>query len=183
MFSERPSNMARGQPVMAPIKSVEDAKTYALRATSRYQTEEEAQRTLSSYRSHLASADTEDQRSLLTKQIVQLEEWLASDEFRTGAYPQGLDDLILDLADWRSMVHAFQNVELRHELFISSHFFVQWQSGAAYAIACILRKLTSTDQRDNSLANVWERILPFIIQDQACTPEEAEAVAMQSEAR
>lgn len=74
------------------------------------------------------------------------------------------------------MVHAFQNVELRHELFISSHFFAQWQSGAAYAIACILGKLTFKGQRENSLANVWERILPFIIQDQACTPEEAEAV-------
>jgi len=161
---------------MAPIRSIEDAKTYALRATSRYQTEEEAQKTLSSYRSYLASANTEDQRSLWTKQISQLEEWLASDDFRTGAYPQGLDDLILNLADWRSMVYAFQNVELRHELFISSHFFAQWQLGAAYAIACILGKLTSRNGRDNSLVNVWERVLPFIIQDHACTPEEAEAV-------
>ena len=161
---------------MAPIRSVKDAKTYALRATSRYQTEEEVHKTLSSYRSHLASADTEDQRSLWTKQIAQLEEWLASDAFRNKAYPQGLDDLILDLADWRSMIHAFQNVELQHELFTSSHFFLQWQSGAAYAIACIIGKLTSRDQRDNSLVNVWERVLPFIIQDYACTPEEAEAV-------
>lgn len=161
---------------MTPIKSVEDAKAYALRATSRYQTEEEAQKTLNSYRSYLATADTEDQRSVWSKQIAQLEDWLASDEFRTGEYPQGLDDLILDLADWRSMIHAFQNVELHHELFISSHFFARWQSGAAYAIACILGKLTSRDQRDNSLVNIWERILPFLVEDHACTLEEAEAV-------
>lgn len=154
-----------------------------MRATSRYHTGEEAQAALSNYRSYLERAETEDQRTLWGEKVAGLEKWLSSEEFRTGEYPQGLDELVLDLVDWRSMIFSFQNVDLQDQRFTSSRVFAQWQSGAAYAVACILGKLVSRDARDNSLVNVWEQVAPFMIKDHCCTQEEADEIARQLQRR
>lgn len=159
------------------INSIESAKEYALCATTRRQSEEETRQHLHYCRTSLENAPDSETKSIWTERIKVYEQWLASDEFKQGKYPQGIDDLVLNLVDWRATVYAFQRVKLDNNTFQSCHLFSQWQSGAGYAIACILGKLTSKDKRDNSIVNVWKRVSPFMVQDHACTSDEASVIS------
>jgi len=158
------------------INSIEDAKNYAIDATNRRLSPEEATNKLSEYRKNLAKANHPDDQQYWQEYIGELEKWLDSDNYKQGTYPQGIDSLIFELVEWRSSIQAFQEVELSNEQFRSSHFFALWQSGAAYAIACILGKLTSKHPKDNSLSNVWKCIMPYIVEDMACSEEEAATI-------
>ncbi|GEM_PF-1190978 len=161
---------------MQTLNSIEVAKEYAINATNRRLTEEECRKRLADFREYLGNARLESDIATWQEQICALEEWLESPEFKTGAFPAGIDAMIFEMIDWRASVNAFQHVGLEKTPFRTSLFFAQWLSGAAYSILCNLGKLTSKDERDNSLRQVWEQVNGFMVQDGACSREEAEAL-------
>jgi hypothetical protein len=78
------------------ILTSEEAKTRTVEATSRRRSHEESLRFLEDLRGYLARATDEKSKQTWQTQISALEKWLASDEYLSGDYPQGIDELVLD---------------------------------------------------------------------------------------
>lgn len=143
-----------------------------MKMTNRYLSLGEAKSQLAAYDQYIKDASAETKVHWVAQKAA-IENWLASDEFKTGKYPQGLDDLVLDLIDLRSSVYAFEKADLRANPFSKHHFLAQWFTGSTYAILSILGKLISKDTRDNSLRNLWGAVRRFMLEDGACSAEEA----------
>lgn len=153
------------------INTIEEAKIYALKATNKYLSEQEALLKIEDYKRYKEIAN-EDSK-LLDEEIAALEEWLSSETFKNGDYPQGIDELVLNLVEWRSSVYAFDEVDLIDSPFRTKQFHAQWLIGAGYATFCILGKLVSKDRRDNSLQKLWRDIHEFLVDNGTCSKEEA----------
>lgn len=152
------------------FKSIKDAKQHTLRATSRYFGEEEARRKIDDYKDLIAHDAAHS--DMWKEEIASLEGWLESSIFKNGEHPQGIDDLVINLVEWRALIYAFDNVQLVENPFRKYRFHAQWIVGAQYAIFCIMGKLVSTDGRDNSIKNIWKDVCDFLIEEGCCSKEE-----------
>lgn len=122
------------------------------------------------------SSHSENSRNLWLSELDKLNEWKNSNDFKNGNYPQGIDDLILELVEWRSVIYAFQNVDTEREPFKESGFYAQWYVGGIYGVFSIFGKLLSKDNRDNSLRKLWKTISPIMLSEGACTKPEVDCI-------
>jgi len=106
------------------------------------------------------------------ERATELEAWLASDKYKRGEYPQGIDDLILELIEWRAITYTIQHAQTKANPFSEHVFFKQWLIGAIYAKHSLLGKLVGNDPRENSLRNLWWKVNKYIARDGACKKEE-----------
>ncbi len=159
------------------IRTSEEAKTRAVEATSRRRSHDESLRFLEYVRKKLARASDEGSRNTWQAQIESEESWLASEEYRNGDYSQGIDDLILEMIEWRAMQHAFQHVETASKPFLDHPFYQQWLIGSTYAVSSLLGKLVGKTPGENSLRKLWWEIGKFVSSDGACTKAELKLIA------
>ena len=158
------------------VTNIQQAKSHALGATSHYLTEAESIQRLQDYRTYLQGADTEQCKEFWRSEVSSLEAWIESDAFKTGTHPQGIDDLIIALVEFRAYVYSFQNVDTAEDIFSKYLFFATWTSGSSYATLSIIGKLLGKDGRDNSLRNLWKDIGKFVLLDSVCTKAEVDFI-------
>ncbi|MDD2466037.1 MAG: hypothetical protein PHI97_18725 [Desulfobulbus sp.] len=158
------------------ILTIEDAKNHAYNATNRCLSQEESNKRLEYFRSQFNKATTEDAKNIWCHEINKIEVWLKSDDFKNGNFPQGINELMLELIEWRSMKYAFQNTVTESNPFKKYVFLSQWLVGGTYAVFSLLGKLVSKDNRDNSLRKLWTETCVFIEKDGACTKEEIDYI-------
>lgn len=152
--------------------NTEEAKTYACKATAGELSLDRAQRQLDYFRQLLATSITDEQKAVWHREIERVETWLASASYQDGEYARGIDDLLLELIEWRALIYAFHDVETEASPFNQHLFFSQWLIGGAYATFALLGQLVSKDARDNSLRKLWKDVSPFMTSDGACASEE-----------
>lgn len=158
------------------FNTIDEAKEYVVSLTNKARTIENVDSAISYYQEMVDSAHREDSRNLWLSELDKLNEWKNSDDFKNGNYPQGIDDLIIELVEWRSVIYAFQNVDTKREPFKESGFYAQWYVGGIYGVFSIFGKLLSKDKRDNSLRKLWEDISPIMLSEGACTKPEADCI-------
>lgn len=159
------------------IRTSEEAKTRAVEATSRRRSHDESLKFLEDLRGYLARASDEKSRDTWQTQINALQTWLACEEYQSGDYPQGIDELVLELIEWRAMQHALQHVETKSKLFLEHAFFQQWLIGSTYAVSSLLGKLVGKAPGENSLRKLWWEVGKFVSRDGACTTGELKLIA------
>ena len=159
------------------IRTSEEARTRTVEATSRRRSHDESLRFLEDLRGYLARAKDEKSRDTWQTQIEALQNWLASEEYQRGDYPQGIDELVLELIEWRAMQHAFQQIDTKSKPFLEHAFFQQWLIGSTYAVSSILGKLVGKAPGENSLRKLWWEVGKFVSRDAACTKGELKLIA------
>jgi hypothetical protein len=158
------------------FNTIDEAKEYVVLLTNKARTIENIDAAVSYYQTMVESSHSEDSRNLWLSELDKLNEWKNSDDFQNGNYPQGIDDLILELVEWRSIIYAFQNIETKRDPFKESGFYAQWYVGAIYWIFSIFGKLLSRHKDDNSLRKLWEEISPIMLSEGACTKLEVDCI-------
>ena len=158
------------------ICTSEEAKTRTVEATSRRRSHEESLKFLKDLRGYLVRANDEESRKTWQTQIVALESRLASEQYLSGEYPQGIDELVLELIEWRAMQHAFQHVETKNQPFHQHAFYQQWLIGSTYAVSSLLGKLVGKAPGENSLRKLWWEVGKFVARDGACTKGELKLI-------
>lgn len=83
--------------------SIKKAKEYACNATNGELSLEKAERQLSDFRKLLANSTSEGQSLIYNQEIERIVTWLASPRFKSGKYARGIDDLLLELIEWRAI--------------------------------------------------------------------------------
>jgi hypothetical protein len=154
------------------MRTSEEAKTYACEVTSRCLTGEESERRLQYFRRQLDGATTKEMKDIWRSQIEKVETWLTSEKFLTGNFAHGIDELMLELIEWRALKYAFQNVQTEQSPFMDHVFFMQWLIGGTYAVFALLGKLVSNTRGDSSLRRLWSTVSDSIRKDGACSDEE-----------
>lgn len=99
------------------FNTIDEAKEYVVSITNKARTVENVDAAISHYQEMVDRSHSEDSRNLWLSELDKLNQWKNSDDFKNGNYPQGIDDLILELVEWRSVIYAFQNVETKREPF------------------------------------------------------------------
>jgi hypothetical protein len=165
------------------LKSSEEARTYACEMCGRCLSGEETERRLLYFRTQHEQCGDLDARQFWAGHIASLESWLGSAAFERGEFPQGLDELMLELIEWRAALFAFEHVEAKAVPFKTYAFYMQWRMGATYAVLAILGKLVNEHRQDNSLRNLWTVVSPFIRQDGACATAEHDHIDRQIKSR
>ena len=145
----------------------DDAKNYSVGITARHIHPKDINRRLENYKSYLDSA-SEDYKEYWQEEVNNLEEWINSEESKNGEYPRGIDELVLELIEWRAAIFAFQNVDTKNDPFKEHTFYAQWLVGGTYTIFCLLGKLVSKDNRDNSLRKLWSMVSAYISESGLC---------------
>lgn len=158
------------------IRTSEEAKTRTVEAMSRRRSHEESLRSMANLQGYLAGASNDTSRVAWQTQIDALQNWLASEENKRGDYPQGIDELVLELIEWRAIQHAFQHVETKRRPFLEHAFFQQWLIGSTYAVSSLLGKLVGKVPRENSLRKLWWEVGKFVSRDDACTRKELKRI-------
>jgi len=158
------------------FQKISDAKEYVVQVTNKVKTLDEINTSLEYYQSMVDKAHSEKSRALWENEVAKLKLWKDSNDFKVGNYPQGIDELILEVIEWRSVQSAFQEVETEKNLFKHSSFFAQWYLGSIYGVFTIIGKLLSKDRRDNSLRKLWDDVSPIMLSDGACTQEEVDYI-------
>lgn len=148
-------------------KTIEEAKEYACTYTSRHLTPQEVEQRIEEGKAALQQAITEESKSFWTQQVSGLTELINCQDFQTGNYHQGTDEILLEMIEWRAMFYAFQEVETSTQPFNKHPFFQQWKVGGAYTMYSLLFKLVSGNTRntDSSLRKLWWTLSPFIEED------------------
>ncbi|MBK8814562.1 MAG: hypothetical protein IPN42_03195 [Methylococcaceae bacterium] len=153
------------------INSIEDAKKYAAQKIIRCLSLDETNKRLVVYRDLLCKAVDEETKEICQQEIISLEAWLESVYFKTGNFPQGINELMLELVEWRASIYAFQNTETEKSPFKEHIFYSQWLVGGTYAVFAILGKLVM-HQDKFSLIKLWKKVCKFIEQDGVFSKEE-----------
>ncbi len=153
----------------------DDAKNYSVGITAKHIHPEDINKRLDDYNSYLASA-SEDSKSYWQEEVDNLEAWINSEEFINGEYPRGIDELVLELIEWRAVIFALQNVDTRNDPFQQHPFYAQWLVGGTYTVFCLLGKLVSKDLRDNSLRKLWGMVSEYIAQSGLSTDDEIDYI-------
>jgi hypothetical protein len=161
------------------IQTSADAKNYAIRATSGHLRRDQAIERLEIFRGYLSRSDDEQHLRTWQTEIDALEKWLESDVYKSGSYPQGIDELMLELVEWRAALYAFELVETQRSPFKNYVFYQQWLIGGAYCMFSLLGKLTGKFEKENSLRNLWKQISKFIEEDGACKKDELHYIEKQ----
>jgi len=89
------------------FNTVNEAKEYVVSVTNRAKSIEEIDSALAYYQEMADNAYNEESRSLWLNELNKLAQWKQSDDFKSGNYPLGIDELILELVEWRSAIYAF----------------------------------------------------------------------------
>lgn len=105
------------------FKNISDAKEYVVQVTNKARTIDQINSSIEYYQSMVDSANSDESRSLWESEVEKLKLWKNSDDFKDGSYPQGIDELILEVIEWRSVQAAFQEIETEKDLFKHSGFF------------------------------------------------------------
>jgi hypothetical protein len=147
------------------IKNIEDAKRYAQIKLIQSLNLDQTYRQLEVFRDLLRNSNDQNTKELCQQKIISLENWLENEDFKAGNFPHGINELMLELIEWRALIFAFQNTETEKSPFKDHVFYAQWLVGGTYAVFAILGKLVNNDNRENSLINLWKKILEFIEQD------------------
>ena len=158
------------------FKSIEDAKKYINIKTNKILKKTEIEKLTRYYQDLIENSDLEEHKKLFYSEIQDLEKMKADEAFHPKNSPQGIDELIINLIEWRSVIYAFQEVEIKDSKFKESAFFLQWHLGAIYGIFSIFGKLLSKDNRDNSIRNLWNQVSQTMEIDGACSKEEYEHI-------
>jgi hypothetical protein len=158
------------------FNTIDEAKEYVVLLTNKARTIKNIDAAVSYYQTMVESSHSEDSKNLWLSELDKLNEWKNSDDFRNGNYPQGIDDLILELVEWRSVIYAFQNIKTKRDPFKESGFYAQWYVGAIYGVFSIFGKLLSIDTRDNSLRKLWKNISPIMLSEGACATLEVDCI-------
>jgi hypothetical protein len=132
------------------FQNSDEAKSFAVEMTSHRQNHEQTLHSLQYFKNNHARADNEH-KEFWAERIAELEAWLVSETYKNGDYPQGIDDLMLELIEWRASIYALQNTVTKLNPFDDHVFFQQWLIGATYAMHSLLGKLVGNDPRENSL--------------------------------
>ncbi len=152
-----------------------EAKQYALGMITKYIPPKNIHKHLEECKSYLNSA-SEDNKDYWKKEVKNLEEWINSDEFKNREYPRGIDELVLELIEWKSTIFALQNIDTENDPFKQHAFYAQWLVGGNYAIFCLLGKLVSKDPRDNSLRKLWSAVSKYISKSGLCGDGEVDYI-------
>ncbi|HGN1675707.1 TPA: hypothetical protein ACXNPK_003288 [Proteus mirabilis] len=161
---------------MMMFNTIDEAKEYVVLLTNKARTIEDIDSNITYYKKMVNNSHSEESKNLWLSELDKLNEWKNSDNFKNGIYPQGIDELIIELLEWRSVIYAFQHVETRREPFKESGFYAQWYIGAIYGVFSIFGKLLSKDNRDNSLRKLWRIISPIMLTEKACTKQEVDFI-------
>lgn len=97
------------------FNTINEAKEYVVSLTNKARTIENIDSAISYYQEMVDSSHSEGSRNLWLSELNELIEWKNSDDFKNGNYPQGIDDLILELVEWRSVIYSFQNVDTKRD--------------------------------------------------------------------
>lgn len=152
--------------------SEEEAKTYSISLTAGYSSPEKLNETVTSYRSYIKSASNTEDKQYWQDELQKLEELISSTKYKNGDYSQGIDQLFLELIEWRASIYAFQKVDTKQSPFTEHAFYAQWLMGGTYTVFCIIGKLVSKDKRDNSLTKLWSETYPYISNSELCSIDE-----------
>lgn len=154
------------------LTSVLEAKEFCNNKTNSMLSEEDALKKISQLEGYIKNDPTEHSRKLFNEWIEEIKSWIDSDARKKGEYPQGIDQILLDIIEVRAFIYAFQkSPEIQARL--QTFFWQQWLIGGAHTIIVGIGKLVSTDSRDNSLANLWKKVGDWIKNDGACDMDEA----------
>jgi hypothetical protein len=154
------------------LTSVLEAKEFCNNKTNSMLSEAEALEKICQLEGYIKDDPSEHSRALFNEWIEEIKSWIESDVRKKREYPQGIDQILLDIIEVRAFIYAFQkSPEIQGRL---HHFFwQQWLIGGAHTIIVGIGKLVSTDHRDNSLANLWREVGGWIKEDGACEMDEA----------
>jgi len=150
-----------------------EAKEFCNNKTNSRLTEEEALEKITQLQGYLSDTPSEHSRLLFEDWIGELRSWIESDQRKKGEYPQGIDQIILDIVEVRAFIYALQKTPSIQSRLQNSFFWQQWLIGSAHMIVGGVGKLVSTDVRDNSLSNLWKAVDKWIQDDGACDIDEA----------
>ncbi|MFJ7313434.1 hypothetical protein ACIQVE_11790 [Pseudomonas sp. NPDC098747] len=153
--------------------NVLEAKEFCNNKTNSRLTEEGALEKIKQLEEYLSNDPSEHSKLLFEEWIQEIKNWIESDERKKGEYPQGIDQIILDIIEVRAFIYALQQTPSTQLRLQNSFFWQQWLIGSAHTIIVGIGKLVSTDARDNSLANLWKEIGGWIKEDGACDIDEA----------
>lgn len=154
------------------LTSILEAKEFCNKKTNSMLSEEEALEKISQLEGYIKNDPTEHSTRIFNELIEEIKGWIDSDIRTKGEYPQGIDQILLDVIEVRAFIYAFQkNPDIQSR--VQTFFWQQWLIGGAHTIIVGIGKLVSTDHRDNSLANLWKEIGNWIKKDGACDLEEA----------
>ncbi|MDL2191031.1 hypothetical protein QQF40_06465 [Cobetia sp. LC6] len=145
-------------------------------ASARLLNKKELEGVISDCRDKVNEACTEESRELWAEELEKFKELSVNQDYVDGLLPQGIDELIIEMIEWRSMIYALQRVETKRNAFEESAFFAQWYLGAIYGVFSIFGKLLSKDSRDNSLRKLWQLISPIMLEDGACLKQETDYI-------
>ncbi|MET1080295.1 MAG: hypothetical protein ABWY06_19965 [Pseudomonas sp.] len=154
------------------FKTISKAKEYVIFKTNKNKSIEDINIAIAHYQEMTDNARNEESKSLWIDELNELIKLKQSEDFKNGKFPQGIDELIIELIEWRSAIFAFQNTDTKTNPFKYSSFYSQWYVGAIYGIFSIFGKLLSTDKRDNSLRKLWDETSPSMLEDGACVKAE-----------
>ncbi|WP_299072525.1 hypothetical protein [uncultured Paraglaciecola sp.] len=158
------------------FNNTDEAKEYVVSVTNKTKSIEEVNSAICYYQKMANNSHDDVSRNLWLTELDKVKQWKHSDDFKNGNYPQGIDELILELIEWRAVVYAFQNVETKRNSFKESGFYAQWYVGAIYGIFSIFGKLLSKDGRDSSLRKLWNNVSPIMLKEGACTKLEMDCI-------
>ncbi|NUU38176.1 hypothetical protein [Pseudomonas sp. C2B4] len=153
--------------------NVLEAKEFCNNRTNSRLSEEEALDKIRQLETYINDAPSEHSKLLFQEWIDEIRDWIDSDERKKGEFPQGIDQIILDIIEVRAFIHALQKTPSAQNRLGNSFFWQQWLIGSAHTIIVGIGKLVSTDPRDNSLANLWKEVGIWIKGDGACDIDEA----------
>lgn len=165
------------------FNTVDEAKEYVVSVTNKAKSIEEIESALAYYQKKVNKAHSEESKNLWLNELNKLKQWKQSDDFKNGNYPQGIDELILELIEWRSTIYAFQHTDSKTNPFKKSGFYAQWYLGAIYGVFSIFGKLLSKHNRDNSLRKLWKVVSPIMLSEGACTEDEVDSINLALDVR
>jgi hypothetical protein len=158
------------------FNTIDEAKEYVVAVTNKAKSLKEINSAISYYQKMVDNAHTDESRNFWLDELSKLNAWKDSDDFKQGNYPQGIDELVIELVEWRAIIYAFQHVDTKRNPFNESGFYAQWYLGAIYGVFTIIGKLVSKDIRDRSLRKLWEVVSPMMLDKGACTKTEVDYI-------
>ncbi|EJL6378770.1 hypothetical protein ACLIOB_003383 [Vibrio cholerae] len=149
------------------------AKSYALRALAKHASEAQLLRNIDDYiRYQKLNSDDLEQYQYWKEREAASRDYLYSEDFKNGNYHLGVDELILEFIEVRSIIYSFQVVDIASNPFESYNLHSQWLSGCIYKLIAIYGKLLSRHKDDQSLKNVWCSVSGYIQSSSLTTSEE-----------
>ncbi|HBM90433.1 MAG TPA: hypothetical protein DD400_00930 [Rhodospirillaceae bacterium] len=144
------------------LRNEDDAKKYTCEYTVSKLSLKEAQQRINNHKKILENTTTDEDRAFWQEQITGLEEYIKSEDLKTGTFPQSIDTVLFETVEWSALLSAFHNPNINESTFFETAFFQRWQIGAIYVILSNIAKLLSKKNGDHSLTRLWKEVSPFL---------------------